>query len=233
VFLDKPEIKKVIGDCGTYLGVTIKSSDFLKALGINTELTVEAALKQLRVLVAAKNTEKPNYERIYRFLDKHFDSDAEAISDEFSKCALIYVPGSSQLYYSAVEVKWRDESEVCGVEYGYLESHYPRLSSFFLESLQVDERASPRDHADFLERLTERESISEADEKSIVRSYEALNRGLNPAESEPLISEELWWSSFVTSAIFWTHHGEFWMNEVMSSSPMMPNCTTSSRVRSL
>ena len=50
-FLDKPEIREVLGDSVSYLTAEIKNEDFIKAIDINAEANVEGVLNYLKVLV--------------------------------------------------------------------------------------------------------------------------------------------------------------------------------------
>lgn len=131
----------------------------------------------------------------------------------FSDKPLIFILGDNRNYFTSDDVIWEDASEICGDSRGYLSRHYPKLSTFFVEKLQVDKRPQPKDYADFLMRLSKKTTIIEAEEKLILKVYDELNEHLNPNQYDHLIANESWWDSFISEPIFWTNKGEFWAND--------------------
>lgn len=213
VFINKPEIREVLGDTVPYLAVEIKNEDFIKAIGINTEANVEGVLNYLKALAEQKCNDKNKFEKLYRFLNKRFEDDEEGIRQSFSSIPLIYLPNTEKMFFTSREVLWKDVSNVFGKNRAYLEKHYPKLKYFFVEKLGISEKPSPRDYADVLCLISEKTGISDEDKKIIIRIYEELNRNLNPDEVENPISEEDWWEGFIQKSIFLTDRGEFWFND--------------------
>lgn len=208
VYVDKSAIKELLGDSVPYLAIDIKNEKLINALGINSEVTVEGILnyvKQLRV----KNTS--SFVTIYEFLNKNFEDNEEIIQDTFSKNRLIFIP--DDYYFTSREVLWKDVSNIFGEYRGYLEKHYPKLKTFFVEKLGVSERPTPRDYADVLIRISKKGKIDTNSEKIIRKIYDELNTHLDPENNEQQISEQDWWEDFISKPIFWTDKKEFWANK--------------------
>ncbi|ALV63679.1 hypothetical protein ADU37_CDS19800 [Thermococcus sp. 2319x1] len=212
VFLDKPEIRELLGDTVPYLAVEIKNEELIKALGINTRANVRGVLNYLKALVEQGDTDKEKFEKLYEFLDKHFEEDATNIRKEFSENPLIFVPNAEKKYYSTKEVIWRDVSNIFGKNRIYLERYYPKLKKLFVEKLGISERPTPKDYANVLLSISRKIELSDEDKKTIVKIYEELNRNLNPDKVENPISQEDWWKNFIQEAIFLTDKGEFRRN---------------------
>jgi hypothetical protein len=131
----------------------------------------------------------------------------------FSNNRIIYLPNTAQSYFTRQEVLWEDVSDIFGENRGYLEKHYPKLKSFFVDKLGVSEKPKPKDYADVLIDISKKEKVEENDEKIILEIYKKLNNYLNPENNEHLISEEEWWNDFISKPIFWTNKEEFWIND--------------------
>ncbi|RLI79421.1 hypothetical protein DRP05_03955 [Archaeoglobales archaeon] len=213
VFLDSNENREVLGDTVPYLAVEIKNEDFIKTLGINTEANVEGVLNYLKALIERKSEDEQKFEKLYKFLDEHFEEDSERIKEEFTNSPLIFVPDTDKKYYRENEVLWRDVSNIFGKNRIYLEKHYPKLKKFFVEKLGISEKPIPKDYADVLCSISEKSEISNEDKKIIIRIYEELNRNLNPDKVENPISQEDWWNDFIKKPIFLTNKSEFWSND--------------------
>jgi len=209
VFLDSKENRELLGETVPYLAVEIKNEDFIKILGINTQANVEGVLNYLKALVEQKNNDKEKFEKLYKFLDEHFEEDSIKIKEEFSKSSLIFVPDTEKEYYSNKEVIWDDVSNIFGKVRVYLEKYYPSLKRFFVEKLGISEKPTPKDYANVLLSMSEKSEISDEDKKIIVKIYEELNRNLSPDKVGNPISQEDWWGEFIEKSIFLTDRGEF------------------------
>ncbi len=213
VFLDKPEIKELLGDTVPYLSIDINNEDFIKALGINTEANVNSVIEQLKSLAEQKCANITVFTKLYEFLDNRYNYNKSIICNAFSKYPLIYIPDTTQGYFTSCEVFWEDLSSIFGTNRGYLEKHYSKLESFFVEKLGVSKKPGPKEYADVLVDLTKKENICEKDEEIILKIYRELNNYLNPENDEHRISEEDWWNDFISKPIFWTDKEEFWKND--------------------
>ena len=58
VFLDNPEIRKVLGDTVPYLAIKIENENFIEALGINTQADIKGVLNYLKALIGQKSEDK-------------------------------------------------------------------------------------------------------------------------------------------------------------------------------
>ncbi|MCX7811237.1 MAG: DUF3883 domain-containing protein [Leptospiraceae bacterium] len=213
VFLDKPEIRELLGDTVPYLTVELKNEKFVKELGINSEANVEAVLKYLNILTQQKCKDKTAFTKLYEFLNKNYENNKDIINTAFSNNRIIYLPNTAQSYFTRQEVLWEDVSDIFGENRGYLEKHYPKLKSFFVDKLGVNEKPKPKDYADVLIDISKKEKVEENDEKIILEIYKKLNYYLNPENNEHLISKEQWWNDFISKPIFWTYKEEFWKND--------------------
>ncbi len=213
VFVNKPEIREVLGDTVPYLATKIENEDFIKAIGINTEASVENVLNYLKALVKQKCKDKNKFEKLYGFLNKHFEDNEKSIRQSFYNAPLIYVPNTEKMFFTIHEVLWKDVSEVFGENRAYLEKHYSKLKYFFVEKLGVSEKPSPKDYADVLVDLSEKDEIIDEDKQVILKIYEELNEHLNPDNVDEPISEEGWWGDFINKSIFFVENNKFWHNE--------------------
>lgn len=215
VFLNKPEIHEVIGDIAPYLAVKIKYEDFISNLGINTQANIDGVLNYLKSLIDQKSNDKEKFERIYKFLDDHFEKYSNKIKEKFEQTPLIFIPNSEKNYYSIREVIWKDISDIFGRNRVYLEKYYPNLRKFFVEKLGISEKPTPKDYADVLVTISrKKEKVSDEDKDIdiIKKIYEELNRNLNPDKVDDIISKEDWWRDFTKKPVFLTDKNEFWSN---------------------
>lgn len=212
MFLNKEEIRGILGNLAPYLAIEIKNEDFIKAIGINAKANVEGVLNYLKALVEQKSSEKSKFGMLYAFLDKHFGDDEEDIKNAFSENALIFIPNNEKKFFTSHEVLWKDERDIFGENRGYLEKHY-KLKSFFVEKLGISEKSFPKDYSSVLIDLSQKEEIDKNGEKIILKIYKELNEHLNPEKVEIPISEEEWWEDFIEGYIFWTDKEKFWRND--------------------
>ena len=213
LFLDKPEIREVLGNTVPYLAIEIKSKDLIEALGINTQADVQGVLNYLKALIERKSEDTKKFKKLYKFLNEHFEEDPIKIKDAFKNHPLIFVPDTNNKYYRTDEVLWEDVSEIFGNNRAYLEKYYPEeLKEFFLKKLEIREKPIPKDYADVLCSISQKSNISDEDKEIIKRIYEELNRNLNPKKNEDPISEEDWWKNFIKKPIFFLNRGKFGFN---------------------
>jgi len=210
VFLDKKEIRDLLGDSVHYVNIEIKNKDLIESLGINTQAKVDVVLNYLKVLVKNQHKDLEIYKNLYKFLCKNFDKESERIVDSFRENAIIYVSDSKKLYHNSKEVIWKDMSIIFGQHKAYLEKHYSELRSFFVDQLKVNENAHPKDYADVLLKMSEsKERLTQEQEQKLWKIYQELNRYLNPSETESLISREDWWENFIKNIKLWSNKNEW------------------------
>jgi len=213
VFLANPKTKALLGDSVCYLAADLKNDDFIKSLGINREASVDGVLNHLTTLTEIGCSDKKIFAALYAFLERSSYEDTEGrIRGAFSERRIIFIPETSQRYFESGEVLWKDATDVFGENRGYLEKHYLNLRVFFVEDLGVSESPRPKDYADVLLSLSQKEETDRNVGRIALRVYQELNANLDPGRTETPISEEDWWDDFVREPIFWTNKREFWFN---------------------
>ena len=207
IFIEKPGIRDFLGATVPY--VMVENEECARALGINFNATVKGVIFNLALLCHNKNDDKKAFLTFYKFLDSHFNDNAEVIKTVIEKHNLIFIPGTSQAYFSSDQVIWKDLSDIFGDTRGYLEKHYPGLRKFFVDNLGISERPTPKDYANALLNIREKEEIETKHEKVIDTIYRHLNIHLDPEQVEEVISEAEWWEEFSEDTIIWTDKGDF------------------------
>lgn len=211
-FLNKKEIRELLGEDVPYLVIDIKNEELIKALGINSEANISGVLNYLHGLIEKKCSDISLFTKLYSFLNNKFKDDPKSVKEAFETRKIIYIPETPQLYFKSSEVFWKDLSEIFGENRGYLERHYKDLKDFFVNKLEIQQKPDPKNYADVLLDLSKKQQISKEDEKVILKIYKELNENLDPEKVESVISEEQWWSEFLLKPIFWTDKREFWFN---------------------
>jgi len=211
-FLDKSNIRDILGDSVSYLAIHIKNEGFIKDLGLNTQANVNGVLNYLRTSAGQGDLKKDDFKKIYSFLNKHFN-DEDGIRRSFSIHPLIYVPNNKKKFFTSQEVLWKDLTDVFGENRAYLEKHYPELKDFFVEKLRITEKPSPKEYADVLVDLGKKEQIKEEDIPLVLKIYRELDYHLNPKNVDRSIAEDDWWDEFIRKSIFLTERRDFWRND--------------------
>ena len=214
LFLDKPEIRKILGNTVSYLDVEIENEEFRRALNIISEVKVETVLQILKRLVIAKSNDKERFEKLYSFLNENYQGSEVQITTHFQDGNLIFIPEISNEYISSRKALWKDVSEIFGDYRHYLENYYPKLKNFFVQKIGIPEKPTAENYADILGEISIKGSIEKSDERKIKKIYKELNRFLKTENSKDLsIIKTSWWKSFITKNIFWTNKSEFWRND--------------------
>lgn len=214
-FVDTSEIRALFGDSVPYLAIKIGNEELVDALGINSRIDVKHVLNYLQELILVGKEDKAKFQKLYEYLDIHFNESVEDIQRSFKDSKLIYIPGKTRSYYSSDEVFWKDVSDIFGETRGYLGKHYPELKSFFLSKIQICDKPPIKDYVDVLIELTKKEDseINKRDEGIILAVYRELEYHLDPENTDNLVSNEDWWNEFVHSGVIWIDKNEFWENE--------------------
>jgi predicted restriction endonuclease len=224
VFVDKTEIKELLNDSVHYLGIKITNPQFLEDLSFHTEVNVSDVLNYLSLISKQPAVSNAQLERLYRFLDRHFQGNEEEIQKFFSKKPSIVLGNQ---VFGIEEVFWDDVSEIFGQKWGYLKNHYPLLKSFFVDKLHVSEKPSYKNYADLVVQISNENSQKVANPDLILRIYEELNHGVSQRLTQSPICNEDWWKVFSQSKVFLTSTCEFKSNEneqvLVSDSPKLCN----------
>ena len=214
LFLDKPETRKILGDSVLYLDAEIKNENFLKALSINAEVSVETVIEVLKDLVNAKNSDKERFEKLYLFLNENYKGHEDQIKKHFYDDSLIFIPEIPSRYISVKKAIWKDVSQIFGDYRYYLENYYPKLKNFFVQKLGISERPLAEDYAKILVEISTKNPLEKEDKEKILKIYKELNKFLENEDLEDLsITNEDWWNEFTEENIFWTNKSEFWRND--------------------
>ena len=213
LFLDKSEIRDILGDSVFYLDAEIKNEEFRRALNINSEVKVETVIETLKSLVISKSNNKERFEKLYSFLNEQYQGNELQINKYFRDENLIFIPGISNQYISSGKAIWRDVSEIFGDYRSYLEKYYPKLKDFFVRKIGIPEKPTARNYADILVEISKKDSIEKTDEEKILKIYKELNKFLKAENPKyPSITQEDWWKEFVAKNVFWTNKFNFWRN---------------------
>jgi len=215
LFLNKNEIKALLGNTVQYLDSEIENEELIEKININAEANVKNTLDYLKQLVNQNCEEKEKFRNLYTFLNEHFEDTSSDISikKQFSKHSLIFVPKTKKKYYKLEEVLWNDASDVFEENKIYLENHYGNLKKFFVDKLDVSKKPLPKDYADTLITISKKDQISEEDREIIKRIYEELDHNLDSDKVVETIDEKDWWEDFIQKEIFLTNKNEFWAND--------------------
>lgn len=209
IFIDEPEIREILGDSVSYLTAEIKNENFIKVIDINTEANVEGVLNYIKVLVERKCYDKNKFEMLYGFLNNNYFGSAKyEINWLFNNHPVIYIPNTEKRFFTSHEVLWQDVSDIFGENRGYLEEHYHDLRDFFVEKIGVREKLSPKEYADVLVDLSQKDVIADEDEHILLKIYDELNYHLDPDIQEP-ISREHWWDNFINKPVFFVKNKKF------------------------
>ncbi|NKQ38114.1 MAG: hypothetical protein HF967_01305, partial [Methanosarcinales archaeon] len=203
VFLDNPEIRKVLGDTVPYLAIKIENENFIEALGINTQADIKGVLNYLKALIEQKSEDKEKFEKLYEFLDNNFEEDDIKIKEAFKQNDLIFVPDTEKKYYGIEEAIWINVSNIFGENRAYLEKNYLNFKNFFMKKLGINEKPILKDYVNVLKDISKKSEIS--DENIIVRIYERMN--------DILKDEEYSQDDFIEELKFWTDGNEFRKND--------------------
>jgi hypothetical protein len=213
VWLNKPEIRDILGATVSYSTISFKNEEFIKAIEIQSEISVRSVIHLLSNLVQKESNSKPKFLKLYTFLSDNYKGNEELIRISFSTKELLYVPDFSKKFITSQQVIWKNSHEVFGDAKGYLDKHYPNLKSFFVDQLGINETPTPEDYADALRILMKKYEIQDEDEKKILTIYKELNRSLSSEDELESFIEEEWWEDFISENIFWTDKSEFMWNE--------------------
>lgn len=212
LFLDKPEIRLLLGENANYLAVRIENQDFIEALSINVAVDVPTILDLLKSKIEDNSSDIEIFIKFYTYLNDNFVENEKLIKNMFISSELIYVPETVDKYISSEKALWKDISRIFGNHRFYLEKHYPQLKIFFVKKLGIHEKPTPKDYADVLDEITGKSSINKNDEDKILNIYKELNVSLKQDNNEYSFTEEDWWEDFIQKSVFWTNKSEFWEN---------------------
>ncbi|MDM3853879.1 MAG: HNH endonuclease [Aphanizomenon gracile PMC649.10] len=215
VFINKDNIKKILGNSVFYVSIELTNKNFIKDIPINTSPTVSAILEKLRELSQINDTNQELLIELYQLLEEKFaQQHNNQIQSAFKNSSLIYIPDTSQRYFKLDQVFWKDHSKQFGKKLrGYLENEYPQLYNFFVCKLQVTVDPKPHDYAKVLLDLSKNNKLTNEDIKIIWRVYRELNEHLEIMETKKyLLSQEYWWNDFIQQSIIYTHNNNFSLN---------------------
>ena len=219
VFLDKSDISAVLGDSVPYLAIDLVNDDFIKTLGLNTTADISSVLNYLKEISEKaredySGIEMSSLKRIYDFLDVKFNEKPSLIKEYFTEHKLIYIPESSEKFYSHHEVFWSDVPEILKEYRTSIKKYYPNLESFFVKKLEIADKLLPIQIADLLEDIAKKQEIDENDFKNVRSLYAELNIYLKQQQSDQSDTDPWpWWSDFIQKKIFLANTGKFYNHD--------------------
>jgi len=207
-FLPKKEIKEILGDTVPYFQGDLHEK-VIELLGIKSELTIDGLLKTLTDYCSETNVSKEMAYRVYSALDNRTRfGTSDDIVVLFADKELIFVPEKSDegSWYSLQQVIWEDSGKILGDDFTYLQSHYPKLKDFFINTLGVKEKADPES---FAQRWLKLQYDTEKSPQEIRENIESIYRILLPIAKRKQDERPDWWDDFVGDALIFTQNGIF------------------------
>ena len=114
LFLDKPEIRQLLGENANYLAAKIENQDFIKALSIIVAVDVSTILDLLKRNIEDNSSDIETFIKFYSYLNDNFVGNERFIKSKFLESELIYVPETIDKYTTSEKVLWKDVSRLFG-----------------------------------------------------------------------------------------------------------------------
>ena len=211
-FLPTDDNREVLGDNVPYLpsdfDISTRPARWLaEKLDVHLQADADGVLDYLQTL-SQTETSIEKVKPIYKFLESE-DADMWRFEEE----PLIFTPEPESRWWRTDEVFWEDESAVFAGDRGYLKAHYSEdLESFFINSLEVRERA---DAVDYVSGIRDVVSKGQAGTKEIRNRVQKLYRRLwlSLQEKEDLLEDEEWqeeWTQVREEACWLGKKGDEW-----------------------
>lgn len=201
-FLPSPDIKDILGDSVPYFQGSLQSN-IIDLLGIRTKATVEELMSVLEQHSQNGDDSKELAERVYRTLDSRDLS--ENIKRRLRESNLILAAMDSKFgWVNYKDVVWKDQKDVMGDDFIFLENTYPKLKNFFVNIIGVKEDF---DTEVFARRWIKLQNESSRDNKEIEGILTSIYRKIRPVFDK----EELpaWWQNFADKVEIWTQDKMF------------------------
>jgi hypothetical protein len=205
VFLDKPEIRKVLGDKVPFLTKNLTINENLADfLGIQKSVRPKKLVELLENLSLEKKSKLELIENIYETISsEELDYD---IIEKFNDKSLIFLPleNAGKKWFKADEVSWEDQGEVLGSDSKYLEKFYPNLKEFFVEIIGVKENLDEEVFARrWLELQEDPYDKPEKNQEVLKQIFEEIKHTLESPEEFP------WLSDFLENIKFYSESNKF------------------------
>jgi hypothetical protein len=200
IYIDKPELRALLGDSVSYLAIKLTNSEFIHDIGIHASVSIDDVLNNLLSLTLTPVISEQSVKTIYNYLSENFIGNEQKIQQTFRSNSAIFIPVANHVLGNS-QVFWSDVSDIFGNTHDYLVKYYPNLKSFFVDKILIREKPSFKDYADLLLELTKKDAIEQTDERLIMEIYEELNYGLIPRIDQSPISNENWWERFISHSM--------------------------------
>ncbi|MFO8090043.1 MAG: hypothetical protein R6U13_09435 [Desulfatiglandaceae bacterium] len=148
-FIPTTDAKEILGDTVPYFEGDL-SPDMLKALEVNTEISVETLTKRLDMCREDQTMDPQLPKRIYHQIALRTNGkDTHGLRERFRRNRLVFLPNRTgqSPWCSSEECLWRDANKIFGEAFGYLEGEYPKLEDFFVGTLDVKKDADTQSYA--------------------------------------------------------------------------------------
>jgi len=201
-FIKKQYILDIFGESLPYIEDKLPEK-MIEKLGINSDISFEKVIELLESQKTKELVDLNLIRRIYKYLDNLYDS--EKTQSYFRSKLLVFIPNCEDSnWFTSKDIFWSDKSDVFDDTFPYLEKHYPKLKSFFLETLSINDEIDAEKYAQQWIKIQEQESLSIDKIKiSLSRIYKELL---------PLFRDEEnfdWWDDFIEDAKIWTQNNQF------------------------
>lgn len=203
-FLGKPAIKEVLGNDVPYFKEGDLSLQHVKSLGIKTDIDYETLLETLESYSGDKEAPPKTIEKIYAELEHRTRNHNKGIKQFFEEKNLIFNP-KNKSWTNLDGSVWKDCSAVFGDDFVYLESHYPRLKSFFVETLEIKPDADSEVYANRWLILQGNPNVPREQREQVLSSiYNSIYPEIMEKDTKPN-----WWGKLKSRARIYTESDSF------------------------
>ncbi len=207
-FLPKSEIKEILGDTVPYFEDSLPEK-IVNFLGIQTAVTSEVLINYLDNLKKdGNNVHLPLVSTVYREIAHR---KGYSCGSEFRNRNLICIKSDegNVEWYSPDDCIWEDARNALSDSFVYLECHYPKLKTFFVDLLGVKEWVDPETYA---ERWLQYQEEPDEEKNKRQSVMENLYKGLRASivsESDNDDYKAYWKDPFLKSVKVYTQQGSF------------------------
>jgi len=204
-FLPKDEIKDIFGDTVPYFKDSLPEK-IVDLLGIQKSVTSEVLIDYLDNLKKnGNNISFPLVSTVYREIAHRKGYDCYSKFRDRNLICIKSDEGNVE-WHSPDDCIWEDARNALGDSFVYLECHYPKLKTFFVDLLWVKECVDPKTYA---ERWLQYQEEPEEEKNKRQLVMENLYKGLRSSIVTENDDDEYWKEPFLKSVKVYTQQGSF------------------------